>query len=452
MKQIVIITCIGAVCIQGAYALESVFKNDDTSTTVNHAVVGIYALVTNSNKEVNAYYAQKQRESSSGSGVIMSAKGGIVTAYHVVRGADVITVTTYDKKEYEAVVTGFDEFCDIATLKVKSGMPVESFLSFESSENIRPGHRVILAGSPLGLAGSFTAGIVSAVNRVGVGNGAVNFIQFDAAANGGNSGGPLLDERGNVLGIITAKYRYSAGIALAIPSDLVKQTIDQIVKRTPNRHASCGMYVTEMNQELRMLYPGLPAQGVFVSGVAKGSPAQKNGIEFGCVVDAADAVPVRTFYDLFSVMRNKSAGDTVTIGYRNRRGEPVQASVVAAERSIRERFDPWNFFRIHLGVDVSEREIAGTNRFVVRQILAPEMTKYAYRFQEGDVLYRIRPGGVYAVYESPVDTEQLSYLLNSSIIFDDSLLYLDAVIGRPDDTPRFHKRVTFEVPMRSISF
>ena len=237
---------------------------------------------------------------SVGSGFIISNDGYILTNHHVVDGADSITVRLSDRREFTAKLVGSDETYDVALLKVEGkDLPI---LRQGASSSIKPGQWVVAIGSPLGLDQSVTAGIVSAVGRTGgPGQQYVPFIQTDVAINRGNSGGPLLNTSGEVVGINSQILSNSGGymgVSFAIPMDLAMGAVDQIKK---NGKVSRGMLGVQIQgiQSGQARAMGLASNdGALVNSVEPGSAAEKGGIEVGDVIVSVNGRPVATSSDL----------------------------------------------------------------------------------------------------------------------------------------------------------
>src|SRR5690606_19374507 len=239
-----------------------------------------------------------------GSGFLIG-DGYILTNHHVVDGAEAITVRLADRRELQAKLVGSDEGYDVALLKLEgkdaSGLPA---LRLGSSSALRPGQWVVAIGSPLGLEQSVTAGIVSGLGRSGgqgQGQQYVPFIQTDVAINRGNSGGPLLNTSGEVVGINSQILSNSGGymgVSFAIPIDLAMNAAEQIKKTGKVSRGMLGVTVQEVDSA-RAKALGLPnSAGALVNGVEPGSAAEKGGIEIGDVITAVKGQPVNSSADL----------------------------------------------------------------------------------------------------------------------------------------------------------
>jgi len=228
-----------------------------------------------------------RRTQAAGSGVVVDAKRGyIVTNSHVVQRADEISVTLADGRNLPATLVGSDEQVDLAVLQVA---PDElSEIGFADSNDLRVGDFVVAIGNPFGLSQTVTSGIVSALGRSGLGiEGYEDFIQTDASINPGNSGGALVDLRGDLIGINTAIYAPSGGnvgIGFAIPANLVRVIMDQLIEHGEVRRGYLGLSVQALNPKLAEAFDVKRRQGVVVVEVAPGSAAETAGLVSGDII------------------------------------------------------------------------------------------------------------------------------------------------------------------------
>ena len=228
-----------------------------------------------------------------GSGFIVSTDGLILTNAHVVKDAREVTVRLADRREFAAQVLGSDAATDIAVLRIAAkGLPT---VHLGDPKQLQVGDPVLAIGAPYGLTQTATAGIVSATGRALPGDGAVPFIQTDAAVNPGNSGGPLFDAAGNVVGINAQIYSRTGGfqgVSFAIPVDVAMRVSQQIVATGHAQHARLGVAVQDMTQPLADSF-GLPKpDGALVSQVAPNSPAAAAGLKAGDVILRIDGEPM----------------------------------------------------------------------------------------------------------------------------------------------------------------
>ena len=282
--------------------------------------------------------APREREfRSAGSGVIVDAKGGyIVTNAHVVENASEITVTLVDDRELKAEVVGADKGSDVAVIRIKEGkLPTD--ISLADSSAVQVGDFVVAIGNPFGLQHTVTSGIVSALGRSGLNpEGYENFIQTDAAINPGNSGGALVNLRGELVGVNTAILSQSGGnmgIGFAIPSNMVKTVMAQLIEFGEVRRGVLGVTILSLNSDYRKSL-GLSddVQGALVSQVLEGSAAAKAGIQAGDVVTSVDGKPVKGSAELRNMIGMARVGDTVEVGLI-REGKARKVTAVIAEPS-----------------------------------------------------------------------------------------------------------------------
>jgi serine protease Do len=230
---------------------------------------------------------RSERETSLGSGVVVSPDGYILTNNHVVDGATDVKVSFYDKAEYPAKIVGTDKYADIAVLKVnRTGL---TSLPFADSSKAQVGDVVLAMGEPFGLRGTVTMGIISAMGRGGLGiERFEDFIQTDAAINQGNSGGALVDVHGDLVGINTAilsgETGGNQGIGFAIPANLARNEMDQIMKHGKVTRGYMGILPQELTPELAKQFNVSSDRGVAIAQVEPNSPAEHAGLKVGDVI------------------------------------------------------------------------------------------------------------------------------------------------------------------------
>lgn len=257
---------------------------------------------------------QSQTMRAEGSGFIVSPDGIILTNAHVVKDAKEVTVKLTDRREFRAKVLGADPKTDVAVLKVDAhDLPV---VAIGSPKDMNVGEWVLAIGSPFGFENSVTAGVVSAKGRSLPDDSAVPFIQTDVAVNPGNSGGPLFNARGEVVGINSQIYSRTGGyqgVSFAIPIDLASRIKDQIVAHGKVEHARLGVAVQEVNQTLADSFGLDKPAGALVSSVEKGGPADKAGLQPGDVIRSAGGEPIVSSGDLPALIGRANPGDTVRL-------------------------------------------------------------------------------------------------------------------------------------------
>ena len=279
------------------------------------------------------YGTPQQREKvTSGSGVIIREDGYIVTNNHVIEGADKIQVTLNTNQTYDAVVVGTDPATDVALLKVEAkGLPT---IPFGDSDKLRLGEWVIAIGSPYNLRSTITAGIVSAKGRSMPNTSGEfrieSFIQTDAAVNPGNSGGALVDKRGNLVGINTAIISQTgsyAGYSFAVPSNMVKKIVGDLIDFGSVKRAILGITMQEITDKIADELKLSSRNGVYIVEVSKGGAADKAGIKEGDILLTIDDVKVTNFATVQETVSRFSPGDeTTVIVFRD--GKEIELDVV----------------------------------------------------------------------------------------------------------------------------
>ncbi len=264
---------------------------------------------------------EQRRGRSTGSGVIISNDGYIVTNNHVIEHADEIEVLLNDNRSYPAKIVGTDPTTDLALLKVEeSGLP---YLTFGNSDDVRIGEWVLAVGNPFEFRATVTAGIVSQKARnINILRGAdfsiEAFIQTDAAVNPGNSGGALVDLRGNLVGINTAIATHTGsfeGYSFAVPASLVKKVMDDLLEFGVVQRALLGVSIVNVTAELAADQGLDVLAGVFIARVNKGSAADDAGIEEGDVIIEVGNVEVKNVSELQEQIARKRPGDKVLVKY-----------------------------------------------------------------------------------------------------------------------------------------
>ncbi|MDZ7614592.1 MAG: trypsin-like peptidase domain-containing protein [Flavobacteriaceae bacterium] len=253
-----------------------------------------------------------------GLGVIVSGDGYIITNSHVISGAKKIEVTMNDKRTFEAEIIGIDKSTDIALLKIKAGeLP---YLGFGDSNNLQVGEWVLAVGNPYNLTSTVTAGIVSAKARdirvMGNTNQIESFIQTDAAVNPGNSGGALVNTRGELIGINTAISSQTGsyvGYSFAIPSNIAKKVIEDLLEFGNVQRAYMGINFDELDSEKAEKYGVSTSQGVIITNVAENGAASEAGLKMNDVIVKVDEIKISKFSDLQGYLGSKRPGDEVQV-------------------------------------------------------------------------------------------------------------------------------------------
>ena len=268
-----------------------------------------------------------------GSGFIVSADGLVLTNAHVVRDAKQVTVKLNDRREFAAQVLGSDPVTDVAVLKIDAqGLPT---VALGDAKNVQVGDWVLAIGAPYGFEQTATQGIVSAKGRSLPGDSVVPFIQTDAAVNPGNSGGPLFDAAGRVVGINAQIWSQNGGfqgLAFAIPVDVALHVKDQIVAHGHVEHARLGVTLQDLSAPLAASFDLKTPDGALVASVAPGSAADKAGLKPGDVITALDDTPVHVAGDVSSRVGMAQPGDPLKLAvWRDRAQRELQVSLGRAE-------------------------------------------------------------------------------------------------------------------------
>ena len=258
----------------------------------------------------------ERKATALGSGFIIDKEGIVVTNNHVIHGAEDIIVSVNGSTEYKAKVIGKDPYMDLAVLQIESNkkfIPVK----FGDSDNARVGDWVIAIGNPFGFGGTVTSGIISSRNRdIGLTR-YDDFIQTDASINQGNSGGPLFDLKGNVIGINTAiiapGQSGSIGIGFAIPSNPASKVIDQLIKYGETKRGWLGVRIQEVTKEIADVEKLKKPEGALVASVSENSPADKAGIKAGDIILEFDGKKVDIMRTLPKLVAQTEVGKKVTV-------------------------------------------------------------------------------------------------------------------------------------------
>ncbi len=289
-----------------------------SATTADGVVAAIAAEVGPSVVRIDVASAAGQ---GAGSGVIYSPQGHIITNAHVVRDSSQVTVTLADGERVTAEVLGTDPMSDIAVIEVPGqDLPTPAY----AQESVQVGETAIAIGSPFGLDGTVTAGVVSALNRTFTTQQGpqVDMIQTDAAINPGNSGGALVDARGQIIGINTAIFSRggdNAGIGFAVPVETATAIADQLIANGEVEHAFLGIRGQSVDRQVAELY-GLPvSEGAVVAAVTDGTPAADAGLQPGDIIVAMDGRAIASMEELTGRLHRQQPGDEVSL--RVQRGD-----------------------------------------------------------------------------------------------------------------------------------
>jgi serine protease Do/serine protease DegQ len=265
-----------------------------------------------------------------GSGVIIDKRGLVLTNFHVVKGADEILIRLSDKREYRGQILGTDPKTDLALVKFQPDHEL-TVASLGNSDALQVGEWAIAIGNPFGLDQTVTVGVISATGRSDVGIATYeNFIQTDASINPGNSGGPLVNLKGQVIGVNTAIVAAGQGIGFAIPINMVKRVVDQLVDKGKVVRGWLGVALQPLSPDLAQSLGLDGTTGAVVGSTIAGSPAAQAGLEQGDVIVAFDKTPVEDYRHVQRLVAETRAGKNVTLQIV-RKKQKMDVTVMIAE-------------------------------------------------------------------------------------------------------------------------
>jgi len=274
-------------------------------------------------REKGKEYRHKQR--SGGSGVIVDKEGYILTNNHVVEGADKVKIRLNDGREFTAIVKGQDSRTDLAVLHIKAkDLPVATL---GDSDKLEVGEWAIAIGSPFGLEHTVTVGVISAKGRTGLGTGTYeDFIQTDASINPGNSGGPLINIDGEVVGINAMIIQPGTGIGFAIPINMAKQILNDLIKQGKVVRPWLGISVQDLTPEMADQFQVKEKEGVIVAQIHQGTGAEKAGLASGDIMKSVDDKTIKNTNELIKEIQKKKVGQKVKLNVV-RDGKPMTIEV-----------------------------------------------------------------------------------------------------------------------------
>ncbi|WP_086982198.1 Do family serine endopeptidase [Vibrio aphrogenes] len=362
-----------------------------------------------------------------GSGVIIDAnKGYIVTNYHVINEADKIQVALSDGREIKATLIGGDKLSDIAILKLEKSVSGLTQIKMADSDQLRVGDFAVAIGNPFGLGQTVTSGIISALGRSGLNiENFENFIQTDAAINTGNSGGALVNLKGELVGINTAilgPNGGNVGIGFAIPSNMVKNLTEQIIEFGGVKRGILGIQGGEITPDLAEAMGYDSSKGAFVSQVMPNSAAEKAGLKAGDVLVSINDKKINTFGELRAKIATIGAGKTVKIGII-RDGKNITKNVTLGEAEQIQA----NAAELHPGLDGakfsntdSHDPIAGVKITDITKGSAAER----YQLQAGDIIIGVNRTRVKNLAQMQKVLEQKTNILALNIQRGERTIYL----------------------------
>jgi Do/DeqQ family serine protease len=334
--------------------------------------------------------AQKRPQMGSGSGVIVSSDGYIITNHHVIETAEEIQITTNDNQSYEAKIIGSDEQNDIALLKIESSEDLP-YAVFGDSDSTQIGEWVLAVGNPFNLTSTVTAGIISAKSRSldPTGRTTQSYIQTDAAVNPGNSGGALINEKGELIGINTAIQTQTGsyvGYSFAVPSNIAKKVIEDILEYGIVQYGFLGVTGTSLNSARAKELDVSDTEGFYINGIDKESGAKSAGIKIGDIIKDIDGIKISKFSDLKGYLNTKRPNDIVNINLKR----DNESRKVSVQLNRNERI---NFYLIGILKNMNQKELSEKelNQGVKISEFNSDYKNYweDYGVKEGDVIKKI---------------------------------------------------------------
>ena len=334
--------------------------------------------------------AQKRPQMGSGSGVIISSDGYIITNHHVIDTAEDIQITTNDNQSYEAKIIGSDEQNDIALLKIESSEELP-YAVFGDSDSTQIGEWVLAVGNPFNLTSTVTAGIISAKSRSldPTGRTTQSYIQTDAAVNPGNSGGALINDKGELIGINTAIQTQTGsyvGYSFAVPSNIAKKVIEDILEYGIVQYGFLGITGTSLNSARAKNLDVSDTEGFYINGIDKESGAKSAGIKIGDIIKDIDGIKISKFSDLKGYLNTKRPNDIVNINLKR----DNESRKVSVQLNRNERV---NFYLIGILKNMSQKELnqKELNQGVKISEFNADYKNYweDYGVKEGDVIKKI---------------------------------------------------------------
>ena len=390
----------------GAEAIDFTDAADKAVHSVVHVKNVSYRTISNPMMEFFYGYrgGQQQEQVGTGSGVIISEDGYIVTNNHVIKDASELEVTLNNKRSYKAKLVGTDSKMDIALLKIDADEKLP-YTVFANSDQIKVGEWVLAVGNPYNLNSTVTAGIVSAKARNLGNNDLQSFIQTDAAVNPGNSGGALVNTRGELVGIntmISSMTGSYVGYSFAVPSNLARKIVEDIMEFGNVQRGIMGIEGAELNSAVSKEFNLSRSEGFYVNKVTKNSGAEKAGLQKGDVIIKLDDRGISSFADFSGYINTKRPNDVVNVTYE-RDGKSYSVPV----RLIKNEFASIDF----KGIELTNLSSEDKKRFKlnyglkIHSIDNPRLKQYADELQGGVIL---SIGNLKAV-----DVEAASKILNS---------------------------------------
>ncbi len=373
-----------------------------------------------------------------GSGFIVSPDGYVLTNAHVVADASEVTVKLTDRREFAAKVIGADKRSDVALIKIAAtGLP---YVHFGDPSQVRPGQWAIAIGSPFGFENSVTAGVVSAIGRTlpdDSGSSYVPFIQTDAAVNPGNSGGPLFNLDGQVIGINSQIYSRTGGymgMSFAIPIDVALNVKDQLLKNGKVNRSRIGVAVQDLGQPLAQSFGLATPHGALVSAVEPQSPGERAGLKPGDIITSVNGRNIDHSWDLPAVISQLPPGTEARLGlWHDRKATEVTVKTVlledapaqAAKNSSEDGGGKLGLAVRALKPD-EQKELHTRGHLVVEDVTGPAL---AAGLQAGDVVLGVNGSGVATVADLKREVERAGHSVALLIQREDAQIYIPLDLG-----------------------
>ncbi len=362
---------------------------------------------------------QPREVRSAGSGVIVDAKNGyILTNHHVIENASEIEVALLDNRNVKATVVGSDEGTDIAVLKLSEPGQLTQ-IALGNSDQVQVGDFVVAIGNPFGLQHTVTSGIVSALGRSGISpDGYEDFIQTDASINPGNSGGALINLKGELIGINSAIFSNSGGnigIGFAIPVNIAKSIMSQILQYGKIRRGLLGVSISDFNADTAKAYGVEAHDGALVQEVTSGSSAEKAGLKVGDVIVAVDGDAISSASDLRTTIGLKRSGDKVRLDVL-RDGKKSTLTAMLDEREANEQIGAAEIHQGLEGADLANYDGSGgsfNGPAVLVTAVEPESPAAARGLRPNDIIVAVNRVRVHSVKELQAIAGQQNLLILS---------------------------------------
>jgi Do/DeqQ family serine protease len=328
---------------------------------------------------------QTQEQVGTGSGVIISADGYIVTNNHVIKNASEIEITLNNKQSYKAKLIGTDSKMDIALLKIDVDEKLP-YTTFGNSDSVKVGEWVLAVGNPYNLTSTVTAGIVSAKARdLGI-SGIQSFIQTDAAVNPGNSGGALVNTRGDLVGIntmISSMTGSYVGYSFAVPSNIARKIIEDLMEYGNVQRGILGVQGGELNATASKALGINQTEGFYIGTITKNSGAEKSGLQKGDIIVKLDSQKIATFADLSGYINTKRPNDKIQVTY-TRNGKDSVVPVILSKNE----FFSTEFKGIELeNIDAADKKTFNINYGVkIKSISNENLVRYSTELKGSIIL------------------------------------------------------------------